>query len=568
MDFYKKILSDKLFQGSQLSNFQINTFINNDNRPLPLSDIDEIVDEYKRFVKERNTSNCYRLNGVLRGIFSNVLFNITGDRSYQSVLSLSATTKGVFQNFGYKDILLERDGWFFYVDGITPCHHKCENIYLRPIPNDFYFLPQPISGSTRLYNGNPVQNWYFKITYPYTGVCSNIYFSSSFIIGPIGDVTLCDGLVIQNINTGTTNGRFFTYIESPINHGLIEGDQIIIRPYPNTIDGKTFDVIQVDDSNRFWINYWDSPGVLISNSQDQGSPLRFKRIHEGIESKYMERRFSAMTELNDYQIYKSAFAQNIYNDPIQLFHYGKDINTTGIKDYLNRPLTELFFTKIKFINLNGNMVSDMEPWTQLATGIVTNVPNLNYDVKAIYGGSSLRPYPNPLSPKIIEVVNENDTDFFGDIVDYNEGDLSERILVSAQYRFNTDNREDHDFGEGYYYNAHDRIKLLDFSSQIEQENLTLPDVDVPSYAISINGITQWRDILTPGFYDQYNRGVDYPFLNGCTYIYSEHDLCLKRQNPAQNRVYSAATNDVNYWLNGINCNNIFGEYTDPINGKC
>ena len=568
MDFYSKILSNKLFQGSQLSNFQLNISINQDNRPLPLTDIDEIVDEYQRFVKERNSSSIYRINGVLRGLFTNVLFNITGDQSYEDIVKLSGTTKNIFQNFGYKDILLEKDGWFYYILGITPCHSKCENIYLRPIPNDFYFLPQPISGNTNLFNNGAVQNWFFKITYPYTGVCSSLYFTSPYITGPSSDVYLCDGIVIQNINTGTTNGQLLLYIETPINHGLIEGDQIIIRPFPNADNEKIFDVVTVDSNGKFWINYWDSPNTLILNSQFPVDPLRFKRIYQGIESEYLERRFTAITEVNDYQIYKSAFAQNIYNDPIQLFHYNKDIDTSELLDYLGRPLTELFFTKIKYINLNGSAVPTMEPWTELSTGIKTNIPNLNFDIKAVYGGSPLRPHTIPLQPKVIEIVTENSTEFFGDIVDYNKGDLSERILVDAQYRFNTVNREDLEYGEGYYYQSHDRIKLLDYSSQIEQENLTLPDVNVPKGAVSINGIMQWRDILTPGFYDQYGRGVNYPFLNGCHYIYTEHDLCIKRQNPTQDRVYSASTNNNNYWLSGINCNNIFGEYIDPIDGKC
>jgi hypothetical protein len=567
MEFYKKILSNQLYQGSQISNFQLSTFFYQDNRPLPLTEMEPIVDEYQRFVKERNDSTCYRLHGVLRGLFSNVLFNITGDKSYQNILALTGTSSIIFQNFGYKDILLEKDGWFHYIDNIHPCHPKCENIYLRPIPNDFYFLPEPVSGTTRLYNGGPVQNWFFKISYPYTGICSTIHFSSPYILGPPSNATLCDGIVIQNINTGTTEGRFLTFIETPINHGLLEGDQVIIRPFPGIVDGKVFNVVKVENQSMFWINYWDTPATLITNSQFPADPLRFKRIFEGVESQYLERRFSAITEINDYQIYKSSFSHNIYNDPIQLFHYQTDVNTTGIKDYLNRPLTELFLTKIKFIN-PGITVPDMEPWTQLAVGLPTNFPNVHYDVRAIYGGSPLRPYPTPLDPMIIELMDESKTEYFGDIVDYNQGDLTERILVSAEYRFNTNNREDNEYGEGYFYQAHERIKLRDFSSQIEQENLTLPDVDVPDYSTTISGITQWRDILTPGFYDQYGRGVNYPFLNGCNYIYIENDLCLKRQNPSQNRIYSASTNNINYWLNGVNCNNIFGEYIEPINGKC
>lgn len=546
MEQYKKILSETLSQGSQNSNFQLNTFLYQDNRPLPLGEQEVNVNEYEQFTKERNRSTCFRLSGILRGLFTNVLFNVTGDKSYETVLSLSANTGinnpniKIFQNFGYKDILLETDGWFYYLDLSSACKPKCTEQFLRPVPNDFYFLPQPFSGVTNLnQNGDPIENWYFKITYPAYSACSSIYFQSPYVTGLVGRVKLCDGLVVQNIATGTYNGRASTYIQTPINHGLLVGDQIILRPFTSTDPEQVFNVIGVDDESTFWIDYWDNdiPLNIISNSQSLNDPLRIKRIFQGIESQYMIRMFKSITELNDYQIYQAGFSKNIFNDPLQLYHYDLDIDTSPYRDYLGRPLTEIYLTKIKNTNYNG-LTTTMEPWTLLTVGLTTNQPNLNYDVRAIYGGSPARPSVPP--PKIIDIVTENDTNFFGDVVDYNMGNLTERVLVTPQYRFNTQNREDNFYGEGYFYNAHDKIQLLEFSSQVEQENLSLPDTNVPDYAVTVDGVTMWRDILTPGFIDAAGVGVDYPYLNGCTYIFSEHDLCLKRQNPTQSLIYSAS----------------------------
>jgi hypothetical protein len=561
MEQYKKILGDKLFKGSQLSNFQLNTFLTQDNRQLPLGQQEVNVNEYEQFVKERNSSTCYRLSGVLRGLFSNVLFNVTGNASYETILSLTGNTGlnnpniSIFQNFGYKDILLETDGWFYYIDPVRPCNPKCTQVYMRPEPNDFYFLPKPYSGQTNLdVNNNPIQNWYFKITYPaYTG-CSSVYFQSPYITGVPGRVTLCDGLAVQNIATGVLNGRSCTYIETPINHGLLVGDQIILRPFTSVDNEEVFNVIGVDGENIFWIDYWNDDILtnIIGNSQSLGNPLRIKRIFQGIESQYLIRTFKAITDLNDYQIYRAGFSNNIFNDPIQLYHYQLDIDTSPYRDYLGRPLTELYLTKIKYTNYDG-LIGQMEPWTLLSVGLETNQPNLNYDVRAIYGGSPSRPSVTP--PKIIGFVSETDTDFFGDIVDYNMGNLTERVLVDAQYRFNTQNREDNFYGEGYYYRAHDKIQLLEYSSQIEQENLTLPDVGVPDYAVVVDGVTIWRDILTPGFIDAAGVGVDYPFLNGCHYVYTEHDLCVRRQNPEQNQIYSASVTSYSTIVGGNQSNN-------------
>lgn len=561
MEQYKKILSNKLFQGSKLSNFQLNTFLDQDNRPLPLGELDVAVSEYEQFLKERNASTCYRLSGILRGVFTNVLFNVTGDKSYETILSLTGDTGKfnpnvtIFQNFGYKDILLEKDGWFFYRKNTSGTRKGCVNEYLRPVPNDFYFLPLATSGTTMIDpNGNPRENWYFKITYPaHSGNCSNIYFQSPYVIGPPGQVNLCDGILITNIGNGTLNGRLATFIETPINHGLASGDQVIIRPFDLlTIPSeKILNVLSVSGTNMFWVDYTDDPLTTFVNASGAlNQPLRFKRIFQGIESVYMSRVFRTITTLNDYQLYRAAFSSNIFNDPIQLYHYTLDIDTSPYRDYLNRPLTEVYLTKIKYINPNKFFV-DMEDWTLLSVGLITDKPNEFYDVRAIYGGSPNRPLVPP--PYIIDFVDENDIEFFGDIVDYNVGNLTERILEVPYYRFNSNNREDNYYGEGYYYRAHDKIKLLDFSSQVEQENLTLPDVNVPDYAVTINGVMQWRDLLTPGFTDAAGNGVDYPFLNGCTYIFTEHELCLYRQNPKQLTIYSAT---VTNYLGGVGPTNL------------
>lgn len=569
MEQYKKILGDKLFKGSQLSNFQLNTFLYQDNRPLPLGEQEVNVNEYEQFNKERNASTCYRLSGSLNGLFTNVLFNVTGEKSYETILSLTANTGlsnpniEIFQNFGYKDILLETDGWFYYTEPVTPCN-PCNKEYLRPVPNDFYFLPKPYSGQTNLnQNGDPIQNWYFKITYPAYSACSTVYFQSPYVNGVPGRVTLCDGILIQNIATGTFNGHSFTYIETPINHGLSVGDQIIIRPFDINNVEKILNVIGVDDENRFWVDYWndDIPNNIILNSTSLNNPLRFKRIFQGSESTYMVRMFKTITTLNDYQIYHAGFSYNIFNDVVQLYHYDLDIDTSPYRDYLNRPLTEVYLTKIKYTNYDG-LIPLMEPWTYLSVGLLTNKPNLNYDVRAIYGGSPNRPSVAP--PKILGFVTENDTDFFGDIMDYNIGNLTERVLVNTQYRFNTQNREDNFYGEGYYYNAHDKIQLLELSSQVEREDINLPDVGIPDYAVTVDGVTMWRDILTPGFVDAAGAGVDYPFLNGCTYIFTNHNLCLKRQNPTQSQVYSASVTTYTTPIGGGNNNYDFRATTNEF----
>ena len=44
-----------------------------------------------------------------------------------------------------------------------------------------------------------------------------------------------------------------------------------------------------------------------------------------------------------------------------------------------------------------------------------------------------------------------------------------------------------------------------------------------------NGDIIWRDVLTPGFIEEGNNGVDYPFLNGSNYVYTNKHIFVRRQ---------------------------------------
>lgn len=542
MEYYSKILSNKLYKGAPLLNFQLVTYLDNDNRILPLGEMDVAINEYAQYVRERNESNCYRFSGKLKGLFTNILFNVKGDRSYENVLALSGNTgefnpnRVIFQNFGYGDILLEKDGWFFYRENTSGTLKGCVDVFLRPVPNDFYFLPEPLSGLTMFNpNGGTRQNWYFKLTYPKYTADTTIYFQSPFMqpADPAGIVYLRDGLMVEEITGGTLNGREYTYIKSKIKHGLIKLDRIVLRPVVPGINEQVFNVLEVEDDYTFWIDFYneDIASNVIGNSVSLGEPLRFKRVVLGIESQYMARTFEAITGLKDYQLYKAAFSTNIFNDPIQLYHFNLDVDASLYKDYLGRPLTEVYLTKIKYINPNS-FINDMEEWTKLGVGLLLDYNCYdNFSIRILKGGTTKFPYPP--YPALIEIVDENNTKFFGDIIDYNVADITERILEVPYYRFNSVNREDNCYPEGYFYRAHDKIILKEYSSQVEVENLTLPDVGIPDYAVMVDGALQWRDLLTPGFFDGAGNGVDYPFLNGCHYIYTDHELCLYRQNPKQ-----------------------------------
>ena len=56
-------------------NTQIQFGLNNNNKPIPLNDIDTTVSQFEQFEKERKDSTIYRFYGVVKPVVTNVLFN-------------------------------------------------------------------------------------------------------------------------------------------------------------------------------------------------------------------------------------------------------------------------------------------------------------------------------------------------------------------------------------------------------------------------------------------------------------------------------------------------------------
>jgi hypothetical protein len=122
------------------------------NKPIPTEPLNEVVDVSDVFSNERNISFCYRFLGNLNIVASNVLFNWDGERSYQDIINARQFDDEVGEyQFSQDEILLEDDGWFYYLTGDT----SCDKTYLEPVQDRF-----------ALYNLSGDTNWNVWLTYP------------------------------------------------------------------------------------------------------------------------------------------------------------------------------------------------------------------------------------------------------------------------------------------------------------------------------------------------------------------------------------------------------------------
>lgn len=474
-------------------NFHLKINIPQTNKHLPISELESVVDIGKVFSNERNLSNCYRFLGNLNIVASNVLFNWSGDTSYQDILELMDYDSETEQYVNSQDdVLQENDGWFYYQTGTT----NCIKTYLEPIQPRFSIYD--LSGNT---------NWNIWITYP----SKENLFPLKFY-----GVPLSSGLAVFSAQTVVIDDRTMTAFICPISHGLSLGDTITITGATTGYEGDFVvytlgfqDGTNTDNVFVIDIDLGSIPIIV-------GSGLYFYRTVDGIRSKYVSRWFKKATGNFDYEVYNNAFSTNIFNDQIWSYTFNNPLDVGQLFDYLDRPVTDLYLTIVKKQDMTGGFPF----WTQIQSGLKTMVQFSNYDITAIHTKST------SLIPEIENDVNNSGEYFFGDIVEYNPYIQYENILTVAQHRFNSNNREDSNFLEGYYYQPHHKMQIRKFSDYVLTS--LVGDIDAPYYAEDIgNGVLSWREVLS----NDSTNGDTIPFLNGCHYIYNLIELYLRRQDP-------------------------------------
>jgi hypothetical protein len=503
------------------TDFKVNLQLTNTTNILPTDEINHIVNSGDQFNKERQNSGFYRIIGTVIPKISNVLFNITGDNSISYFNNSKFRDRSVPYNSSLGDaedltyeqsintFLEENNGWFGYRNPDQTSSDHCTLIDMTPSRSGF-----------DLVNTQNAKNWEIKLTYP------------AFSARTSGDIT-DGGLIIIDQSTGTIGNITMLELSTPVKHGLSQGDSVkIVGLTPSSADG-TYTVERIGNDTGKLQDYSFSvkidPLVLITPN------TRIRRVVNGQESDYYFRIFETLTDDDDYEMYPLAFARNLFFDKLPQFAFNKDIDVSELRDNLNRPLSELYITFIKNNNKGFSVIkSGIEMPNILAIDNFDNIP----DIRRIHNGVT------PISHTEIESnILVTDTQFYGDVVEYNKFEVREKVLGEIHHRFNTQNRDGGNgmspngvsitLGprvEGYFYKAHYKIEIRQFSAYVEQGDSF--SEGIPDYAESLgDGRYLWRDLLDIGFNDGNETILNYPFLNGCHYMYQNYSLNVRRQDP-------------------------------------
>jgi hypothetical protein len=330
---------------------------------------------------------------------------------------------------------------------------------------------------------------------------------------------------------GTTNGNYLKVNTgnllpsfSASTHNLRVADYVDFRA-----DGNNFilnglhRVTHVVDRYNYVIDLkiTNVAGLILDNLN-----TLYRRL-DGIPCDYYIRKFKLLST-NNYEVNKATnFGTSIYTKTITnsigvandtwLFTFIDDINTQGLYNHRGGPLLELNFATIK---RSGQNTFD---WSNVTA---------HWDFQSTYAENGNK--IETVSTNVINGVGSIEKKFakideyFGDFVEYNRRELTEKIISEVIHRFALNENPTPE--NGYYIKPFQQIYIRRYSNLIEEADFKQVVVGIPGDSeLKPNGNIIWRDVLEPGFIEEGNNGVDYPFLNGASYIYLNKYIYVIRQ---------------------------------------
>lgn len=214
-------------------------------------------------------------------------------------------------------------------------------------------------------------------------------------------------------------------------------------------------------------------------------------------------KYEVLTNLNDFEIYKSGFCKNIFNDQQYSFNFPIDYDVTDQTDSFNKPLTTFYL----FFNFKPQQNSQGQFETVSGN---TSIDGTTSSAKLT------RPY----------VVYSGGSIIDGDWAFYLPENFLEIQTLRKEHYVTFYCTGSTGQGLQFKYNPFVPIKLRDFGDEFITGNISGTseiDSEIPSYAVKIddNGNYLWKDLLQNGYIDPLSLlGVNYPFINKRHYIFT------------------------------------------------
>jgi len=426
---------------------------------------------------------------------------------------------------------------------------------------------QPLVGQTPQYHilfdakEQSYYNWFFHLSYP-----SEKYFNQSmeyqFEDGEIFTWTVSQGIPFV-ISNDKFNGQPVIIFKCAMDHGLSVGESVELSL---NCDGvNIFDVYRLGDgytnseTNVFMIfNIGFLCDIFFDGQKGTLKRITNKENLNESKSEYYVRRHKIITNYTDAILTNTAFENNAFRKTTKFetksltpnlsartslkegtqsysLSFKNTFSIDGLKDNLNRPLTELYVTSVNrgrfgFFNpLKKGWGFNLGPELNTWWGNPNNETNITQTSFNRPGPFITDSFGNPAGTLITFYYNnplEVDDLIDGDLCEWNDTTQEEQVL-SLHYHKITFNPKVFDVKPnsslGYYYNTYYKFQLRIFSSYIENVDRDVLVYNLPSYSYysAYNQKFFWRDIYTYGYIDVDGVGVDNPFLNNKHYLFED-----------------------------------------------
>jgi len=461
------------------------------------------------------------------------------------------------------------------------------------IENSLYYHPRPASSAETIACGYPCMDFFGFI--PPTALTSSHNYSEvnayqdnwviyeSYVKSTINDYPMEYKVVDENgialgvsfesgdgipfyCKNATIQGKSVVQFICPVDHGLFENEYIVLQTTASigTI-GPTNQVTSLNSTTQlpvfsfgdefanterkiFNILLQDSTQTI--NDYDVGVFKRLidpNNVNETLSTYYIHSH-ELLTKPSNYSLDKTGFELGIYSRkqklfpgsvsppngrehivvrdqfPSYLWNFNNDLDVSDYSDNLGRPLLDLYLS-VFVVNeprlwrtVDGCPVKVGWEWNFTPDGTEEHYANLYTE-------------PNLTTPW--NLPQSGDT-FVGAFVEYNEWDLSERILSEAYHKVILNSVDTNGFSfysgvdggtpgvdikGGYYYKPHNRIPIKKQSEAVTVHK-NFEFVDEYATFSMYEGLFRWREMLPIGFYESETNGVDYPFVNGAHYPYT------------------------------------------------
>jgi len=496
------------------------------------------------FLDEREQSNIFRPVTKFTFIFKNQYDGLTNYPPFRNNLYYSNAINNAI--LASSNPLISWQGFpqYFEFDFIRNDNNNVG--YTQPPNNHLTFVNK--SAST--------YNWTHYMSYAYDNVYDRQMEATDQETSASWSWVASDGLPFI-IKVGNDNNSRVISFRCVMPHGLSVGDSVYLSFDYN--GEYFFQVSSLGDvgfgSEEFIFNI--SNVGYTGTTFNQGVTGVFKRLINVANSgetmsTYYVRRNKILTNVEDSQLIKAGFEQNIFNSKVKsepavltpnnlartsvkeggqayTLSFNDDIDITELIDNQKRPLSELFFTTIwkgsfgwtsplkQGYEFNLPLYNGIpSPWWDVAnTNSNTTIPTGTFN-------SQTTPPQGPFSFQ--QNLNKGDI-IDGDYCEYNGYDQTERVISNLKHKFTFNNLfftldtiapQNNQFG--YYYRPHNPIVIRRFSDYIE-EGSAVNVVGIPNYAFysNLSNSFRWRDLYPYGYIDADGIGVDYPFMNGKQY---------------------------------------------------